>query len=254
MSLHADLDLASALGLGGAAELVAIVGGGGKSSLAFALARHLPGRNVVTTTTRIFAAQMSLADRFCTTATAGWQAELDGFARELLVVGRIEGERAFGVERDVPRRLLAHPRVDRVLVEADGSRMRPVKAPAEHEPVIPDGATHVVAVAGIDALEAPIEASAHRPERVAAITRRAAHERLDPEALARLLTSNAGGRKAVPDDARFAILLNKVETPERRAAAQVTAAAACATGRVDRVAMGALRAGCDRGWMLATPR
>lgn len=42
-------------------ELVAIVGGGGKTSLMFALANSLPGRIVVTTTTRIFAAQMKLA-------------------------------------------------------------------------------------------------------------------------------------------------------------------------------------------------
>ena len=48
--------LAGRLGLG-AHEHVAIVGGGGKSSLLFALGRELPGRVVMTTTTRIFAAQ-----------------------------------------------------------------------------------------------------------------------------------------------------------------------------------------------------
>ncbi|HOU41905.1 MAG TPA: hypothetical protein PK829_11620, partial [Promineifilum sp.] len=52
--------LPAALGIGGP-ELIAIVGGGGKTSLMFALAATLPGRVVVTTTTRIFAAQMRLA-------------------------------------------------------------------------------------------------------------------------------------------------------------------------------------------------
>ena len=60
--------IALALGLARAPELVAIVGGGGKSSLLFALADSLPGRVVVTTTTRIFAAQMSQAEDVCTLA------------------------------------------------------------------------------------------------------------------------------------------------------------------------------------------
>ena len=41
-----------ALGIDGSSGLVAIVGGGGKSSLMFALAECLPGRVVLTTTTR----------------------------------------------------------------------------------------------------------------------------------------------------------------------------------------------------------
>ena len=55
-----------ALGLERGPGLVSIVGGGGKSSLLFALARELPGRIVMTTTTRIFAAQMKRADEVCT--------------------------------------------------------------------------------------------------------------------------------------------------------------------------------------------
>jgi hypothetical protein len=43
-----------------------------------------------------------------------------------------------------------------VLVEADGSRRLPFKAPADHEPVLPDTAAVVLAVAGIDALGAPL--------------------------------------------------------------------------------------------------
>ena len=55
--------LAAALGVTPPA-LVAFVGGGGKTTLMMALARELaqvaPGRVIVTTTTRIFAAQMAL--------------------------------------------------------------------------------------------------------------------------------------------------------------------------------------------------
>ena len=85
-----------------------------------------------------------------------------------LVVGQVQGDKAHGVPPELPGQLLARPDVDFVLIEADGSRMRPIKAPAEHEPVIPPGATLVVPVMGIDALDLPLAEAAHRPESVAA--------------------------------------------------------------------------------------
>ena len=57
------MDLVEALGLRRGPGLVSLVGGGGKSSLLFALGRELPGRVVMTTTTRIFTAQMKSADQ-----------------------------------------------------------------------------------------------------------------------------------------------------------------------------------------------
>jgi hypothetical protein len=42
--------------------------------------------------------------------------------------------------------MLAHLRIDWVVVEADGSRMLPVKAPGPHEPVVPIGTTLLVQV------------------------------------------------------------------------------------------------------------
>ena len=43
------------------------------------------------------------------------------------------------------------PLADVVLIEADGSRRRPIKGTADHEPVLPDAATLVVAVGNIRA-------------------------------------------------------------------------------------------------------
>ena len=53
--------LVEVLGLARAPELMALVGGGGRSSFMFALGRGLPGRVVMTTPTRIFTAQMGWA-------------------------------------------------------------------------------------------------------------------------------------------------------------------------------------------------
>jgi hypothetical protein len=52
--------------------------------------------------------------------------------------------------------MLANLRIDWVVVEADGSRMLPVKAPGSHEPVVPIGTTLLVQVG------APLDNSSRR--------------------------------------------------------------------------------------------
>jgi molybdenum cofactor cytidylyltransferase len=230
---------------------VAIVGGGGKSSLMFALAATLPGRVVMTTTTRIFASQRSQAEEDCTLADPDWRQRLEHFPSSLLIVGEVDGDRAKGVPAELPAELLAHPRVDWVVVEADGSRMRPVKAPAEHEPVVPPGTGLLVAVVGIDALAAPIRDVAHRPERVSALTGLHEDEALTPAALATLLTSPQGGLKHAPPGGRVAVLINKVETPAERAAGHEVARHVLRCQAVERVVLGALRGPAGSRWEIA---
>lgn len=59
---------------------------------------------------------------------------------------------------------------DVVLVEADGSKRLPVKAPAEHEPVIPDGCDRIDVVMGLSAIGKRLKDVAHRKERVMELT------------------------------------------------------------------------------------
>lgn len=240
--------VALALGLGRGPELVAIVGGGGKSSLMFALGRELPGRVVMTTTTRIFAAQTSQAALACSLDDESWEQQLAGFESNLLVIGGVAGERAVGVPPELPSKILARPDVGFVVVEADGSRMLPVKAPAGHEPVIPHETSLLVAVVGIDALSGPISEVAHRPERVCAITGRPPDETLTPDTLAVLLTSAEGGLKDVPPAARVAVLINKVESPPQREVARSLADYVLREARVERVAFGALQGHAPSDW------
>ncbi len=245
------LGLREARGMVGSSGLVALVGGGGKSSLMFALAESLPGRVVMTTTTRIFASQMALAEAVCRLDAENWQDQFDASASadsSLLVVGQVEGERALGVPPELPATWLARPGVDWVVVEADGSRMLPVKAPAAHEPVLPAETDLLVAVAGIDALAGPIREVAHRPELVSAMVGLGGSELLTPEALAGVLVSPEGGLKNLPQRARAVLLLNKVETPSQRAAARRVARAALEEPRLERVAIGALKALDGAGW------
>ncbi len=240
--------LIAALGLESGPGIISVVGGGGKTSLLFELARLLPGRTVLTTTTRIFASQAREAALFCSLDQPGWQETVAGAPSGVLVAGTLEERHAVGVPASVPARLLALEGVDWVVVEADGSRRLPVKAPAEHEPVMPPETTLLVSMAGIDALSAPIAQIAHRPERVSALTGLPEAETLSPGALAKLLASDAGGGKAAPARARRVVLINKVESETTHALAAEVARGVLEQSGVERVLAGALRGDAALGW------
>ncbi len=60
---------------------------------------------------------------------------------------------------------------DAILVEADGARKLPFKAPAPYEPVIPLESTLVVIVVGVDIFGRPLnEKHVHRPTLVSALS------------------------------------------------------------------------------------
>ncbi len=218
----------------------------------FALAEGLPGRVVLTTTTRIFAAQRRQAAESCSLDDQDWEERLDTFESSMLVVAGVEGDRAVGVPSELPYQMLARPGVDWVVVEADGSRMLPVKAPAAHEPVVPVETTLLVPVVGIDALSGPIVEVAHRPELVSAITGLAPDQTLTPDALAVLLTSRQGGLKDAPPDARVVVLINKVESPDEFRLARSLAGCILGEARIERVVIGALLRSPGSNWSICS--
>lgn len=212
-------------------EAVAIVGGGGKSAAMFGLAREVTeggGRAVTTTTTHIFASQLALAPAHLldTEVTRPrLQAALDEH-RHVLITGPTnpETKRAAGISRERFHELRVWCPDACLLTEADGSRMHPFKAPAEHEPVIPEETTLVLLVVGADVLGAPLDAEhVHRPERVSLLSGARPGATVTPEVVARVLAHPDGGRKGVPPAARLIVLVNKVETLDDRAPARDTA-------------------------------
>lgn len=112
-----------------------------------------------------------------------------------------------------------------VLVEADGSARRPLKAPAGHEPVVPSSTGTVLAVAGLDALGKPLDPlHVHRPEVVARLTGLAPGEVITPEAVATALWHPEGCGKGRPPGSRLIPVLNKVDSPGQLPAARRVAA------------------------------
>ena len=228
--------------------VVAVVGGGGKTSLVYALAREvaaLGGRAIVTGTARFTPAPhgwpMPPLSEALPGAAASMVAQASGGPGVLVVVG-VEPQPAGRLAPLAPgevEALAGLEGVDAVLVEADGSRARAFKAPGEHEPVIPDSATHVMAVAGASVLGRPLdEAYVHRPERVRALVLGLPVAAVcDAVLIARVLAHEEGGRKGV-GRRRFAVVVNQADThPE---AARLIAEAVREAG-VSRVIVTALR-------------
>jgi probable selenium-dependent hydroxylase accessory protein YqeC len=127
-----------------------------------------------------------------------------------------------GPTPDDTDRLFLETTADHVVVEADGARSMSVKAPADHEPVIPGRSTLVIVVASIDAVGRPIREVAHRPERVAALAAIAEDEILTTSDLASVLLHPDGGLKDIPESARVAVVVTRVAPETERSAASLT--------------------------------
>lgn len=204
---------------------IAFVGAGGKSTAMFQLARELQSQIVnrqssiiITATTHLGVWQIPLADRHITAQTPAPIEEMEhGLSGVTLVTGPIEGDRTAPLDEytlhwlkdfcgyhDLP-----------LLIEADGSRDRPLKAPAAHEPPIPDFVDTVIVVAGLSGLSNPVtDEFIFRADRFREISGSANQQIATPEMLTRVLVHPEGGLKNIPARARRVCLLNQAETPE----------------------------------------
>ena len=201
--------------------VTALVGGGGKTTLMLRLARALSacGRVIVCTTTHIWKPE----DMPCLLSPTPEEIRAALASAPCLCAGTpcADGKlRGCGVPMPQLRTLADH-----VLVEADGAKGRPLKAPREGEPVIPPETGLVIAVLGLDGVGKPIAEAALRPERYAALLGVDAQHAVTPEDAAFVLTHPDGQRKGVLPGVRFQIALNKADTPALRALAGRIAAA-----------------------------
>ena len=244
------LDLDATPG-GGGPPVVAIVGGGGKTTLLYRLGREAEAqgrRAFLGGTTRFTPVGSGAASGQMPPLVMAEEARLIEAARLALetqpVVVVTPGSAPQGRFAALSVATVdALARVDGLgllALEADGSKMRPFKAPADHEPVVPPSATHVVAVVGADAVDAPLdEAHVHRPERVRALLEDSGLDvaHCGAEVIARVLLHPEGGRRGA-EGREFAVLVNKADTHPREAA---ELARVLMAGGAPRVVVAALR-------------
>lgn len=202
---------------------VAFVGAGGKTSALFRAARELAPA-VLTTTTHLGDWQMAQADRHFIWPEQTPLPDLESALGSglTLVTGPLDAasQRYRGLTLPQIHQLheVCSYHALPLLIEADGARQKPLKAPAAHEPVIPAWVETVVVVAGLSGLNQPLtEATVHRAERFAALSSLEMGETVSVEALARVLNHPEGGLKGLPAGARRVALLNQADTPQLQA-------------------------------------
>jgi molybdenum cofactor cytidylyltransferase len=233
-------------------DVVALVGGGGKTSAMFRLGDELAAqgwRAITTTSTHISADQLALPPHAIVLPAQGKDL-LTGLPAgplpaHTLLVGAVNPatNKAAGLPPDVIDRILAVVGVDAVINEADGARTLPLKAPADHEPVITPATTLVVPVAGVDVIGQPLDAAhVHRPEHVAALTGARLGQPVTSQLVATVLTHPQGGLKGVPPQARVVALINKVATEAELGTALHLADLLLQAPRLEAVAIGAVQA------------
>lgn len=216
--------LGEALGLS-SREHIALVGAGGKTSLLFALAEELSQkkRRVLTsTTTKIWYHEARHASYTAFVQdNSSWPDKIETGLKEyghvflggsLLDSGKVKGISPFLAER-----LYETQEMDYLIVEADGSAGHPVKAPADHEPVIPLNATKVVAIMGLEAIGRKLEPEiVFRMDLFTRLTGIHPGEALTLSGLAKLFLDSRGLFKGTPVSSKKVVFLNKYDVMEEK--------------------------------------
>lgn len=145
-------------------RVVSLLGGGGKTTLMYALARESVacGKTALFTTTNIFVPEeediVFLEPFSQQKAMAVWE------EKKIVTAGQplAGGNKLTAPDESVQQWLFAQ--ANGIYIEADGSKRLPLKYPAAWEPVIPDTTTHRIVVAGLSALGQPRQSVVHRAE------------------------------------------------------------------------------------------
>lgn len=209
MKLHEALGISTG-------DVVAFAGAGGKSGAILAVSEGLvqTGMKVlVAPTTKMLLGEADSIGPLVTSEDAGellTKAE-NALSEAPAVVagsGMLSKNRVDGVDPEWIGDLAGL--ADVVLVEADGSRRRPIKGTADHEPALPTAATLVVAVANVNALGTPVdEEHVHRPEVFSELTGVGSGQSITSGAFASAVAHGSLAR--VPQKTRKAALITGVD-------------------------------------------
>ena len=210
-------------------ELISVVGAGGKTSTMFRLAQELRalGKKVlVTTTTNLAFSETSKADRLILDSSNDISSLSTVEPGMIVCLGSSmvgDQEKLKGIEREFVGKIYQEHLFDFIVVEADGSKRRPIKAPAHYEPVIPIETTRVIGVIGLDALGKPItDQYVHRPTLFCSITGKKMGDTIDRKCFTDLILSEDGLFKDVPRDCKKYVIFNKADHTDRQKEAKIT--------------------------------
>lgn len=163
----------------GKREMVCFVGAGGKSTLMLKLAREIAdqgNRVLVTTSTKMYRWQLEncaplLIEQDEDKLLEKMKYTLSGHNIITAAAGLDSNDKVYGLAAKNLDQIFRENLFSYVLVESDGAKGKYLKAPGEHEPVIPSLCTTVVPVVALNVIGCPLtEEYVHRASLVAKIT------------------------------------------------------------------------------------
>lgn len=202
------------------ARVISLVGAGGKTTAMFQIARELVQSQfssvILTATAHLGTWQTSLADHHLVANNLNELADIPSHGITL-ITGDIENERTKPASQIILSWLREYKQERGIplLIEADGSHQKSLKAPAAHEPPIPEFTDTVIVVVGLTTLGKPLtDDFVHRAEIFSQLSGLQTNQPITPDALTRFLTHPQGGLKNIPPAARCVAFLNQADTPE----------------------------------------
>lgn len=233
MSISDDLGL-------GRDRVIAVAGAGGKTSLikALVLALAQDGKRVlVTTTTKVAASEFQ----------DGWRSGtvLEGDGAPFFLYRQVsdDGAKWIGLAPEAVDEIAKSGKFDVILVEADGSRRCPLKAPAAHEPVIPSSADCLILVAGLSGFCRPLgEDTVFRSDLWGAIAGASPNDPVRPDDWWRVATDPRSYGRVLNPGRRNLMFLNQDDVPGAEVVfGQLAALMQQEKGRFDGLVLGRLR-------------
>ncbi|MBM9604470.1 selenium cofactor biosynthesis protein YqeC [Desulfopila inferna] len=204
--------------------VISLVGGGGKTSLMYALARELAaiGKKVLTTTTtKIYMpalkeAQPTIVSMIPREIVKKARKLLDHYPHITLGAEYLPDEAKLkGVTPAVLEFIHESNIFDFIIVEADGAAGRSLKACAPHEPVVPLFSDLVVALIGLDVVARPLkEEFVFRSGIFSQITGLKLMENLAESSIASILLHDMASIPVAGKDTLKIAFLNKADTRE----------------------------------------
>ena len=198
-------------------ELITFVGAGGKTTAMFKLARELENKGksvLVTTTTAIYYPENENCDRILVLDNKNEIVFQEILSYGITAIGNkvTEEGKLKGIELSLIDDIYSKKLFDFVLVEGDGAKGKPIKAPADHEPVIPKLSTIVIGVIGLDAVGKIInEDNVHRVKQFCYITNKKVNDFITEEDIVLISCNEKGVFKGTPEKSRKLLLLNKAK-------------------------------------------
>ena len=228
------VSLREGLGLGDGG-VISLVGAGGKTTLMFNLAHELASAGepvLTTTTTKIYEPKPQQSSNLIITASVPKMLEearavlekrrhITAAAANIPDQGKLRG---FSSE-DV-REIWRHHLFRWIIVEADGAAGRPLKAPAEYEPVVPACTSRLVGIVGLNGAGQPLtEQWVFRHDLFMRLSGLAYGATISDEAIVAALVHKNGIFQNAPVDAERIVFCNQADIPQNCAAGRRIAAA-----------------------------